>query len=123
MNSYIAARRLWQTYRGSQAWEGGAAKKLPDVRLEDLRIAAHDADPNVRLLAVHLMAVLGDIRAIPTLTGLLGDTSSNEPSQCQTDEDEPVETVANAASNAILRLLALNRSSKVALSKIKRKIH
>lgn len=116
MKGYDSAHRLWRLYCTSSAWEGAAARILADVHFEDLRIAARHAEPNVRLFSIRLMITLGDLRAIRVLRSLLADDSSNVPSACQTDEDEPVQTVANAASEAICRLQNMSRDTRVRLS-------
>jgi hypothetical protein len=103
MEGYDFTRRLWRLYCSSSSWES-AARALEDVRFEDLEAATLHPDPNIRLIAVKLMCSLGDARAIPVLSKLKGDYESNVPSSLQCDDDEPVQTLANAANEAICRL-------------------
>jgi HEAT repeat protein len=98
-------QHFWQLYRTSEAWEGFAARLIPEVSLNGLqKTIQSDPDPNVRIVAIRLIESLGDKRAIPFLLKFQNDSTINYPTGLQLDENEPAVTVGETARAAIATL-------------------
>ena len=84
------ANQLLKIYQSTRIqWETMASRKITSANLKHLKEASQYPDPNVRILAVRLMAELGDDRVIDTLVQLLDDHMQNTYSgtlQCENDE-------------------------------------
>ena len=106
---------LWNLYKYSSSWEGAASRRIRSCLPKDLqKVIESEDDPNVKIVAINLIAATGDRTLIPFLSKFQKDSSVNSlTSSFQVDEDELPVSVGEAAKAAIASLEKLTTEKAI----------